>query len=69
MIDLNKCIEEQRMKAFQTYVRDWLKQNPDTVERKGDIFSYRTKRGIVKTYKAYKDYEISARIGLLQLVE
>ena len=52
--DLRTEIEKNRMNAFRQYVRDWKKQDPDTVTRNGDIFTYRTKRGLVKRFKAHE---------------
>ena len=43
-------VEKNRMNAFTSYVRDWKKQGPSTIERNGEIFSYRTKRGLVKRF-------------------
>lgn len=48
-------IEQNRMYAFTCYVRDWKKQDPGTIERSGDIFSYRTKRGLVKRFQAVRN--------------
>lgn len=43
-------VEKNRMYAFTCYVRDWKKQDPSTIERNGEMFSYRTKRGLVKRF-------------------
>ena len=43
-------IEKNRLNAFTCYVRDWKKQDPSTIEHNGDVFSYRTKRGLVKRF-------------------
>lgn len=43
-------VEKNRMHAFTCYVRDWKKQDPSIIERNGEIFSYRTKRGLVKRF-------------------
>ncbi len=39
--DTKALREENRMRAFQIYAKDWKKQNPDTVERKKDVFTYK----------------------------
>ena len=51
-MDLQSQIEENRLFAFTCYGRDWKKQNPDTIRRDGDVFSYTTKRGAVKRFMA-----------------
>ena len=51
-MDLRSQIEINRLFAFTCYVRDWKKQNPDTVKREGDVFSYTTKRGVVKRFRS-----------------
>ncbi len=55
--DTKALREENRMRAFQIYAKDWKKQNPDTVERKKDVFTYKTKRGLVKSFRALNGYE------------
>lgn len=54
-MDLQSQIEENRLFAFTCYVRDWKKQNPDTIRRDGDVFSYTTKRGVVKRFTTVKN--------------
>ena len=51
-MDLQKQIEENRLFAFKCYVRDWKKQDENTVKSDGGVFSYTTKRGIVKKFQA-----------------
>lgn len=45
-------IEKNRRDAFTHFVEVIKKQNKDTITVNGDIFSYNTKRGIVKKYKS-----------------
>ena len=52
---LQERIEANRLYAFSCYVRDWKKQNPDTIKRDGTFFSYTTKRGIVKRFESVND--------------
>ena len=51
MKNVKELVEENRLNAFKQYVKDWKKQNPDTVELNNGIYSYKTKRGIVKTFQ------------------
>ena len=50
--DYESIIKQNRLAAFKQYVGAWKKQNPDTVKVEGDIYSYRTKRGLVKRFRA-----------------
>lgn len=50
-------IEKNRRDAFTHFVEVIKKQNKDTITVNGDIFSYITKRGIVKKYKAFKSFD------------
>ena len=50
-------IEKNRIDAFKHFVEVIKKQNPDKVIIEGDIFSYSTKRGLKKTYKAWRSLE------------
>ena len=43
-----------KLKAFKHYVEVLKKQDANTVTVEGDIYSYRTKRGIVKSFKSCK---------------
>lgn len=52
MIDYKRLEAENRLNAFKHYVKAWKKQDPDTVEVKGDVYSYKTKRGVVKRFKS-----------------
>ena len=42
--------------AFERLVVDQKKQSPDTIEVKGELLSYRTKRGIKRTYEAFLNF-------------
>lgn len=50
-------IEKNRRDAFIYFVEAIKRQNKDTINVNGDIFSYVTKRGIVKKYKAFKSFD------------
>lgn len=50
---LAKLIEENRLNAFKHFVDVIKKQNAETVEVNGDVYSYTTKRGKKKFYKAW----------------
>lgn len=50
-------IEKNRRDAFTHFVEVIKKQNKDTITVNGNTFSYITKRGIVKKYKAFKSFD------------
>lgn len=50
-------IEENRKKSFEHFVEAWKKQNKDTVSVNGNEYSYTTKRGIVKKYIAFNNFD------------
>lgn len=50
-------IEKNRRDAFAHFVEVIKRQNKDTINVNGDIFSYVTKRGVTKKYKAFKTFE------------
>lgn len=43
-----------KLKAFKHYVEVWKKQDVNTVTVEGDIYSYTTKRGVVKKFRNIK---------------
>ena len=51
-MDIGSLISENRLKAFKHYVRAWKGQDPGTVKVDGELYSYTTKRGIKKRFKA-----------------
>ena len=56
-MDLQELIKGNRLNAFTCYVRDWKKQDPSTVKREGDVFSYTTKRGNIKRFKSVSNVQ------------
>lgn len=59
-MDLQQQIEKNRLFAFKCYVRDWKKQDENTVTTDGDVFSYKTRRGIVKKFQAVSNAQNSS---------
>lgn len=49
-INMDAVREQNKLNAFKHFVGAIKKQNPDTVEVDGNIYSYRTKRGLLKRY-------------------
>lgn len=49
---LQELIEKNRKEAFEQYVKNWKHQDPNTIEIQGNVFTYKTKRGIVKKFIA-----------------
>lgn len=54
MNDLRKCIIDNQKYAFRRYVTEWKKQNPDTIEYQNGVFSYKTKKGVKKSFVVSK---------------
>ena len=54
-MDYSELIRQNRMQAFLHYVKDWKKQDVSTVKVEGDIYSYRTKRGIKHRFRATRN--------------
>ena len=50
-------IEINRRKAFEHFVECWKKQDKSTVNVNGNKYSYKTKRGILKEYIAFKSFK------------
>ena len=50
-------IEKNRVNAFTHFVEVIKKQNKDTISINGDIFSYSTRSGVIKKYKAFKSFD------------
>lgn len=50
--DYKTLIEKNRKAAFICYVRDWKKQDINTIDISDGIYSYTTKRGIKKSFRA-----------------
>ena len=55
LVNYHELIKENRKYAFTCYVRDWKKQDPNTIEIDGDIYSYRTRRGVKHSFRATKN--------------
>lgn len=53
-INYKKLADINRLKAFKHYVCAWKKQDLDTVKFDGETYSYTTRRGLVKKFKASK---------------
>ena len=51
-VNYGELAKKNRKEAFIRYVRDWKKQDASTVEIHGDTYSYKTKRGVVKSFRA-----------------
>ena len=55
-------IPVNRRKAFEHFVECWKKQDKSTVTVNGNVYTYKTKRGITKKYigfNSFKEYEKS----------
>ena len=52
-----------KVNAFKHYVKCWKKQDPDTVEVDGDIYSYKTKRGLIKRFKNCRCASASIKVN------
>jgi|GEM_PF-2777799 len=62
LVNYESLTEKNRLYAFTCYVRDWKKQNPETIKRDGDVFSYRTKRGVEKRFAVANDKNYSLKV-------
>ena len=51
LADYAKLAREAMKYAFERYVGDWKKQDISTIRIDGDIYSYTTKKGIVKRFR------------------
>lgn len=60
IVNYKRLEAENRLNAFRHYVKAWKKQDPDTVEVEGDIYRYKTKRGIVKRFKSCDHFDLEA---------
>ena len=62
LVNYQALAEKNRMYAFICYVRDWKKQDPGTIQRNGDVFSYRTKRGTEKRFSVATEKDYSLKV-------
>ena len=49
-VSITSLADKNRLEAFKHYVSEWKKQNADTVTYMDGIYSYTTKRGIIKLF-------------------
>ena len=55
MKDLSTVIEENRLMSFIHFVSAKKKQDKNTVTYDEDVYTYTTKRGIIKRYRYYNN--------------
>lgn len=51
------------LNAFKHYVEKWKNQNPNTVEVDGNIYSYKTKRGVIKRFRSCKHATATIKVN------
>lgn len=56
-------IPKNELNAFKHYVSAFKKQNPETVSFDDGIYSYKTKRGVVKRFKSTKSKNATIRVN------